>query len=555
MVLRAVAIHELLNRTTCYRAVPWHQCVDIWEIRERETDFLARYLMDRPHAQGDWKANLSAFLNHVLDAVLRDAGLSVDYPGRQSNLRTLCEHLSGGPAEIYARGSLRDSYAAPAGPPTGCYYQDLLFPNPAPAGANGAALATGLFEDHVAVAKLLLGHTDHVPALHEVWLSSAIDRSERPRSNVLGALLDTVVRTGKLELAQPFFSSETRVTDPDDATDGLLARAVASRNIAMVKLVMDPGGVHLSHPRFGQHFETAAVLAVRLRTLDIAWYLLDSWEGTACGVLHHYGVREACYHGDIDILSCILERPLQREKDWILSFDCCDTPLELAARAGHADVVRLLLSKSLDPRGKMDAQTRPQRWACRVLGRPQGYLSIHSYEFRRQIRSMGAMFGAAVSGHVEIAEMLLLAGINLSESEWRKVTLGAIETHRTEFVRWMLTRDLLPYHNNSAMGYACVWGSVETVRLLATWGFPPNGDCLVEGRYHESLVLAALNWARPDIVDTLLQLGASPIDPLLTKFAAEWRRGEFPRRPIVKRCTRQSNFRDAKLHRRAESPY
>lgn len=427
--------------------------------------------------------------------------------------------------------------------------KESLSRSPAATRGERPGVATGSFDDHVAVAKLLLGFTDHVPALQEAWAASDSERHQRPRSDVLGSLLGAVVRTGRLELARPFFGLDVRVTDPDDPGTSLLTYAVISGSMAMVQLIMDPGGVHLPHPPFGRAFETAAVLAIRRRALDIARFFLEIWETSgnagseAYGILHHSGVREVCHHGDIDLLELILERPLPNEKLWVLGFDCCVSPLEIAARAGHLGIVSILLSKGLDPRGKTDALTRPPRWGCEVTGRPRHFRHfrlIHHLYFRRQMKSGGAMFGAAVMGHVDVAELLLDAGPNLSEVEWHKVAIGAIELQKTEFVQWMLARGVFPArggHEFDPMGYACVWGSQEIVRLLATWGYPPSGSCVVDGLPHESLVLAALNWSRPDIVETLL------LNPLLSTFGAEWKAGPLPRKPNVKPCRWRSDFR------------
>jgi hypothetical protein len=55
------------------------------------SDFMAAYLLRRPHEQSPWNANMSSMLNTILDDILTLDGLPLDAPVRRSHLLRLSQ--------------------------------------------------------------------------------------------------------------------------------------------------------------------------------------------------------------------------------------------------------------------------------------------------------------------------------------------------------------------------------------------------------------------------------------------------------------------------------
>ncbi|KAK8035574.1 hypothetical protein PG993_010569 [Apiospora rasikravindrae] len=98
-VARLEILRRLAGKT---RVIPWY--VTPWDPPRTgeepavasETLFLARYLLGRPHAAQDrWDANLSAYLNTLLDLVLAAEGLSIDDGRRPQYMMCLCRYYMG----------------------------------------------------------------------------------------------------------------------------------------------------------------------------------------------------------------------------------------------------------------------------------------------------------------------------------------------------------------------------------------------------------------------------------------------------------------------------
>jgi len=62
-------------------------------ISSYHVDFFASFIFIRPHLQDPWIANASSFLNSVVDELLREDGLAVNYVSRKELLQKPCHHL------------------------------------------------------------------------------------------------------------------------------------------------------------------------------------------------------------------------------------------------------------------------------------------------------------------------------------------------------------------------------------------------------------------------------------------------------------------------------
>ncbi len=565
-VLRAVAVGQLLDSPhVCYRTVPWHQCIDIWAVEESEAQFLARYCFDRLQAQDRWDANLSAFMNHVVDAVLGRAGFVGDAAAiRRSCLLILCrQYIGQTPLDVRETKSHNLELSGP-------FFRPHLFPP-----ADEPAITEVAFETHVLVAQLLLFDTVRR------WKDMLLDGIRGPLgssvSDILGSVVHATIKTGQLPLVRYLYGYHTDLSGSATADEDVcpLNSAVETRNLAIVRLVMYNGNFERSArlAATGQAFHSAIVTAIRLRAFHLAWYLLGCRElDESCdsshysdepashddrfgdGFLLHEGLRESCHQGDEELVRFFLEHWDTAALQW--ASDCCLTPLEIAARAGHGHIVQLLLISGAysDARADPVGKAKPDRISTYLTYWGMSWHAhrrVHALAYRRQPRSAGAMLAAAVVGRTDIAESLLERGIDLSAAEWERVVLGAVERSQTNFVRWMLDMGLFVpsdlgasssgRHQADLMELACVWGSPDTVRLLAARGFPLHGVYCCERdkedrRYSqlESPVLTALNWSRPDIHAALMELGACPVDPLRSPCRADWEDGHYPRKPRVR---------------------
>ncbi|KAK6834138.1 hypothetical protein PG987_008832 [Apiospora arundinis] len=252
--------------------------------------------------------------------------------------------------------------------------------------------------------------------------------------------------------------------------------------------------------------------------------------------------------------------------------DCARTFLEIASSDGHEEVVRLLLGAGVDPRGFADLNT--------------GHHPTHRGADGHPVFSTGAMFAAAVNGHVGVANLLLRAdGFRLSETEWQLVARGVVECGQAAMLEWMLANQVLGpkgwcSKKFDLLGEACVWGTTVILRVLeargmllnrAVWAaglakeapvsrsseagpepgtsFPNDRDCslLRFGSQppclrFDSPLLAAMSWSRPDVVEFLLARGWAPIQHVSnnTSIGRLWDAGQFPRRAV--RCMVDSKY-------------
>jgi len=562
-VLRAVAHHKLLRKpSTCYRTVPWHQCMDIWAVEESETEFLVSYLLENPPRSGEaWTANKSACLKYVVDEVMRDVGSSPeDRTTRRLYLRGLVRFLIQHNDYIVPSRELKHHNTfVPVG------FASMIYPELlSPGRSDDPSYIGNDFGDQVAIAKFLLGTSQELPAMSLAYPDLTI----KPSSWVPNmTALEAALRMRRIDIVQDFFARHDNPRNWNLNWGRRLVHVAAEvGDLDMIKVVMaalvnteSAADVRRSLSREAEIMEGALVIAMRSQALDVFWYLYGIRGETAThdrGILRHSGVREACYQGNMEILRFLLHegRSVPEGHEWN-DLDCCVTPLEIAARAGRLDMVQLLLSYGANPIGKGDRKRVPHEKVWRYIARPRCWGPAHKHEHRRICRTAGAMFGAAVNGHRDVADVLLAAGLHLSRVEWEKAALGAIELRQTEFVRWMLDRGVFPGWCGSSrydpLAYACVWGNKATVELLASRGCPLSRGTpfFAEGLEHDSLVQVAMNWSRQDILESLLALGLALDDPSKSRFRKDWEEGFFPRIPKVKGLRRTPGmagvYRDA----------
>lgn len=544
-ILRVIPSHKILvaekNDPFKLRR-PWHQAVNYDRRDESLAQFWTRYILGRPHQGEPWNRNLSVLVNRVLDAVMEQEGKPVDHDSRRRYTRALFDEtilrlLRLGRSHSHTR--LRLSRITGVGRLVCSVALDPI--------------TTASFETQVLHAQLVLGHTDPCRRLLEsgelgpAYLSNK--RGNSSLSTPFGTPIYSVMRSGSTDLVR-------KVLQAPGGPEGELAHvwlatAVETRNPELVNLLME--WPHPSSHRLTRfQYELGAMRAIQLREPHLIRYLLSKATADEDLVyLVHESARTAAHYGDNETLAWALARAKERGLGK-KPFDCCPTPLELACKAGRVETIRFLLGHGFDPRGKRfepdtGAEADRMHW---MFPRPISS-EIRTLGQRWVWKSAGSMFWAATTGRVDIGEILVAAGIQLSEYEWGIAALGAVELGKVEFLRWMIDGGHLPrwqgttagnqdrYHRSGRpdlVGHVCVWGSPEMLRMLVTRGYTLDGPLCAEGHRYDNIVLAAMNWSRPDMVQALVDFGAPPADPFQSDtFKGFWETGDFPRRARTRR--------------------
>jgi hypothetical protein len=120
-----------------------------------------------------------------------------------------------------------------------------------------------------------------------------------------------------------------------------------------------------------------------------------------------------------------------------------ETPMHVAARAGHADILSLLLTFGADVNGRdVYGQTPLHRASCNPQVEAGRYLLIRGADINaRDNNGWTPLFLAASEGHVEFARMLLEHGasINVRDNSHRRTPLHlAVGSRNIQAVRLLL---------------------------------------------------------------------------------------------------------------------
>ncbi|KAK8066802.1 hypothetical protein PG997_013549 [Apiospora hydei] len=567
-VLAAVARLEIFRRLARNtRAIPWYETP--WDPPRTgeepavtsETRFLARYLLGRPHAPEDrWDANLSAYLNTLLDLVLAAEGSPAadDDEGRLAYMLCLCRHYMG----VRLAQARERMWGWAFEWPAAMYSVPDLF------NRTISTFASGPLERHLLACQSVIdasagGLTSafHADPDFAPWLRDKDKRGSQPlgdslRAFILGSTMDRFVA----------------VLDPirgvgfnDDERD-CLVWAVQSGQLAKVKYMMSWPG-HRSHQPFGDKFERAVVEAVRLRRRDMVAYLfgLHRWTGRLCAWIpvHARSVDVttmalllACRHGDLETVRLYFrympEAEFARQHPHLRR-----NALMYACRSGNPELVSFLLSRESTTtvtEGVVEGSENDSR--CRTCNNGTQSLSEDGYQTCcGEEGGFGPIFVAATNGNTRIAQLVLDAGRPVSAIQYQKAAAVAVELGHDRFLQWILEHagpELTePTAEFDLLGLTCVRGSVRTLEVLAANGLLQDRllwaeDCCLpyrlEGnarvypqRRYEKPALVAMVWKRDDILQYLLARGFEGVaDPLETSVKDGWREGWIPRRPTPK---------------------
>lgn len=151
------------------------------------------------------------------------------------------------------------------------------------------------------------------------------------------------------------------------------------------------------------------------------WLLSTMWKGDP-------PLTQAAYTGHVGVVSLLIERGA----DVCTSNECGNTALHLAAMRGHEEVVKTLLASGADPSARgilgctalMYAADFGREAVIRLLLRHMGGCGLDE----RDEHGYAALWYAFSSGHVRVAQVLLLAGADYTAGNDRGWRLQHIAT-------------------------------------------------------------------------------------------------------------------------------
>lgn len=593
-IIGEIASLDLLRtQPIFFKKVPWYQYdADPEPLLESEARFSAKYFFGRPYdKKGPWDSSVCSFMNTVLDRVLLEDERRVDDACRLGFLTTLCREFT---KEYPCRTW---QYYCPL---TGQLFTTTIsLERGIPRGTSTQVWPMGPMELHVLIAQLLLGQTQglqrllssgsfpsqylcsasHIlgvelpddltkldqksPSMLDIGLvrSAKLNGNDKRSPRILGTVLQAAIKTGSVDLVRQFM--ERVSVNVGDGDQNLLKCAVKSGDINMVKLILDPPK-NKPHDTEGLAFESCVAWAIRSGPLDIVWYLLERRSKPYLKFLFHEGMREATRRGDVKIITHLLDTARDQG---CRKHRCCVDSLSLACKSGNREAVKLLLAYDGIPAvpttrlPEYDGIHRPStavRGSVRLIFPSSEITHVKCLPSSSRLHrfwgasssNVGPMLGAAISGHIDIAEMLMEANIDLSLAEWQLVAMGAVEMGQCRFLEWLLDQNTLCTCEASRevfdlLGYACVRGPVEVMELLLARGLLVDRPVWTENvefreassglvNYFDSPLLAAMSLSRTEVVQFLLGHGWSPIDPVGTSVGHLWKSGHFPRHPCKK---------------------
>ena len=254
----------------------------------------------------------------------------------------------------------------------------------------------------------------------------------------------------------------------------------------VVRILLNPKyGIQTS----GESYIIAVFASVRGDHVDLMQQLINFGGPKLFPRLRNEMLHEAAGHGAMRVVRWLLDQGADaglRGNKWM-------TPIQGAASRGHIEIVRLLIAR----RAESD------------LGRS---LSIYQ---------------AAERGYERVVQILLDAGDDINGNEQCGPLSGAVKWEKLQMIQYLLKQgiDLRANSTKKAFQIAARHGYDNIVRILAAYGVAVDSD---DDDYCP--MLSALMYGHDDVVKTLLELGAQPIEVSKCQFAAEFASGALPSR-------------------------
>lgn len=420
-----------------------------------------------------FKDNLSAFINHVVDELLKHD--PENEPSRYQYTKTLCSLFEGTEVGHWGRVG---------------YY---LFPR--------GAITEDEIEFHIFVAAIHVGQTDifrHLPAEHRINM-------RRVKSNLFGHPLESAVEKANYDLVKLLLE---RGADPTLA----LKEAIFQRNHAIAFLSLRPEYGLPYEP--GRPFEDALHGAIWCELYDVFYYILERIKDRLPEFKDFIrsGFSTACQRGMFDVVQLLFDNGADVNARRVPGDGSCPNPISQASWAGHEHIVRFLLSKGAIPSGSAN----PSDPECR-----QSMCAV-AWGGHAGIAKLLLDAGAQVGGWYKVFEILAY-------------TPTSVEVARLLFDRGLFNHGDFSTRESgvcSLMAISCIFNNPGFARLLVEHGVPLEDDTGFYARhdYPPPVVIAAAS-RKSRVKKVLLALGATDVDPLDSIWRENFLSGEYPMEP------------------------
>lgn len=271
----------------------------------------------------------------------------------------------------------------------------------------------------------------------------------------------------------------------------------------IIRILMEP---KYKHPTSGEGYYYALKRSTEGKHIASALLLLDRATFDHISFVYQDLLLMASKNGCLALVKAMVERGADVD---VCEHPIC-SPMDLAARGGHEDIVCYLL----------------------VNGAKQE---------RRSAMRDNAITAAAANGRLGTVKLLLQHGADINSRLGPNGTTPlyeAVRHNHVETVRFLLEKgaalevmrgEMVFYLGYEALEQAIRYGYEEMVRMLAEAGVDVQSvapDCTENSP--PPIILAKM-WSHDDIVLQLLELGAEDIDPLKTRWADDFRKGVYPK--------------------------
>lgn len=459
--------------------------VCISDLKKVTVDFVARYLLERPHTEGTpTNSNFSALINSVVDELVK-----FDNDGEPEQLQyqymyTLCHSVR-------------------------CHHVPItIIDNIFPKTTHPVSSVEHRY--HIYIAAIYLGKSSVVQDMLE---NEQLDLTE-VKSEFFGAPLHAAVQMRDHDLVRTLLQRGADVNMrilSISYMEGLpLDAAIDNQDEGSVRLLLEP---QYGHVTSGRAFEIAIERSCETNQPRVAHLLLEhiSDKLSECRYVLSEGLRAACRRGMVEVVQLLLDHggDVNENLNWDRT---CFPPsvIEQAACTGQEEVLCLLLARGANPYG----------------GEP---------------RYCSSMRAAAWGGHVGAARILLDAGVEVKSDRWMRILeIAAGLVGSAELVRLLFGRFDFDYHMldddpqeaercvGPLMGVACQQGNTGFIQAMAQHGVPVNDEGLYSRHDCPPPITVAMAFRQDHVVRVLRELGAREVDPLDTIVGGDFANGTYP---------------------------
>lgn len=350
--------------------------------------------------------------------------------------------------------------------------------------------------------------------------------------------------------------------EPDQSMRIALVAAAFIGDISLIKALLTKGVEPVfERPKpFPQPIQAAAsqgnqdavllLLEHANHVLTNSWYV-DTLDAAAAEGHHHVvrlllepnvKITELAYIHDEAVLSAAKGDHIHLVR-FLLERECNTEPLLrerllwTASRYGHVQLVRMILEGDVDINSTSPGSPSAIRVAASGGHAEVVRLLIAAGATRipkRRVRRFDdPLCRAASNGREQVAQILLDAGDDINGRCASECPLHAAAAQEEIPMMRFLLKEGADVHAHGcgaqAMCTAAARGYDLVVRLLVTEGLSADGP----GDMNQSPMLSAQMGGQNHVVKSLLELGAKPVDPAQTKYAADFASGQFPKRLFV----------------------